>query len=208
MVPAGEKFILNVTYKPAYGGSFYQVGGLPSGIPQDGDNDYDESQTFLQFNPQDLSMKIRFEILTKSIISTSFNVKCNGVPVDMQLSHTKVDFGCVHCGTSVSKAIYIKNNSKFDCPYEFTCEGLMDSGDQIKAVVNPLQVQAVELQDVTRPLHRALGKYPIRLTPSSGVAVSQINTTINVVFNLIPFTSVSTDLVVNQANDSKSYIPP
>ena len=82
-------------------------------------------------------MSLRFTLQSKSIVSTHFTVHCKGVPVNIELSHTKIDFGCVYCGTAVAKSIYIKNNSKYDCPYEFETEGLMPvDGSSVTGIVD------------------------------------------------------------------------
>ncbi|CAL6074068.1 Conserved_hypothetical protein [Hexamita inflata] len=207
IVEPNEKVILKVTYRPAFAAAFYQVAGETLG-PQDGSAEYSEAQTFIQYNPQDMNIKMKFQILAKSVVSTTFQVVCSGQPVDIQISHTKVDLGCVLCGSSAQKSIYIKNNSKSDCPYEITCEGLMNQqGETPAAIVTTQSIEAVELDDVTRPTQRKLAKFPLKVTPCSGIAPSQINTTINISLNLLNFTCKSQDLL-DQNSDKKSYIPP
>lgn len=199
-------------FKPAFGGAFYQLPASEGtdGIPQDGCGvEYDEIKTFTQFNPQDLSMSLRFTLQSKSIVSTYFTIHCKGIPVNIELSHTKIDFGCVYCGTAVSKSIYIKNNSKYDCPYEFEAEGLMPvNGSSVTGIVDTQIIQCVELPEITRPKNRILGQFPLKITPASGVAPSLINTSISIGINLIDYTSTSNDLIINQKEDRKSYIPP
>ncbi|KAH0575389.1 hypothetical protein SS50377_23022 [Spironucleus salmonicida] len=197
------KFPIQLKYKPAYTAGFYKCIGDRSLDS----TEYDEDYIFTNFDPQQLQLHVQFKITTKSNASTVFTVRASASPIDLQLSHTKVELGTICCGQSVAKSLYLKNNSKFNTPYEFTCPGLTCfPGVAPDAEVDSDIIKATDLLDVTRSRKRILQDFPLQIHPNSGVATSQINTTIDLTFNLSKFTCKSDDLTQNTSN--LTFIPP
>lgn len=173
-------------------------------------------------DPQDSFNSATVTVTSPSGVSSIFTVHYSAVPLALDLSESKIDFGAVRFGESVSRVLEIKNPSKFPCLFEFSgpliapvpkhgAKGAAPPPLVPVALMDPktalVDSEDVGMQRLSRPAERYLHGLPLSVSPSSGSLDPLVTTSVQLVFSLASYTTQQAPLL-ESGKDRRGYFPP